>query len=244
MLLQNKITHTFAGDGALTPAATAGFQRAGALTTASGRDVDVLDEAAIDAALRSTWTAHGGLDVVFNGVGPQAFQAGSGPPATVLDPNTFSDTLRLIVVGQFLTARCAARLWQEKGKPGTIIMLTSSLSRLKAPRMTSISTASAAIEGLSRSLAAEFGADGIRVVCVNGTAFSETKTIQDTSRLQAEAVGVPPEAVLQGMRQGYSLGRPPTVAEFGDLVAFLASDHGAILNSHVVDADRGTLNVI
>lgn len=253
MSLANKTAAVFCSTGELSQAAAAGLQRAGATVCLAARraepntgihSVDVLEEAQIESFLRAIRSEHGSLDVIFNGVGPSANAAGSGLPSTQLSTEQFYQTLQTIVGGQWLTARVAARLWQESGDSGTIVLLTSSLSRLKSPNMTSISVASAAVEGLCRTLAAEYGRYGIRVVCVNGTAFTETETIRETARLQSEAAGIPLEAMLEAMGQGYTLGRGPELNEFGDLVAFLASSKGAILNSHIIDADRGSLHVI
>ncbi|OAV43824.1 SDR family NAD(P)-dependent oxidoreductase [Lewinella sp. 4G2] len=263
MYLRNTSSAIFCASGELAAAAARGLHREGSTVHLSAREpekaatlaaeitpnasvatVDVLDEAAIEKFLRGIKAETGRLDVVFNGVGPSALEAGSGTPSTSLELDVFTRNVSLILGGQFLTARVAARLWREWGETGTIILLTSSLSRLKMGNMTTISAASAAVEGLTRTLAAEYGRSGIRVVCVNGTAFPETQTIQETTALQAKAAGVPPEAVAAGMASGYTLGRGPTVREFGDLIAFLATDAGAILNSHVIDADRGALSVI
>lgn len=263
MYLRNKNAAIFSASGELAAAAALGLGREGANVHLSARspiaiaqlvsetphigsvaEVDVLNEAAIEGWLREIREREGSLDLVFNGVGPSAKGAGSGTPSTALDFTTLTQGVSLIMGGQFLTARVAARLWQEWGESGTIILLTSSLSRLKAPNMTTISVASAAVEGLTRTLAAEYGQDGIRVVCINGTAFPETETIQETTRLQAQAAGVSAEAIAQRMASGYTLGRGPNLHEFGNLVAFLATDAGAILNSHIIDADRGAFSVI
>lgn len=245
MYLSNRIATVFSAQGALATAAADGMERAGATVHRADRAAaDVLDEAAIEHFLRRVHAKTGRIDVVFNGVGPRAAAAGTGTTSTALDYSAFTMGMNLIIGGQLLTARTAARLWMEWGQTGTIVLLTSSLSRLKMPNATVISTASAAVEGLARTLAAEYGRHGIRVACVNGTAFPETETIRETAALQARAAGIPAETMLEGMQQGYSLGRGPTLTEFGDLVALLASDSGAILNSHIIDADRGALNVL
>lgn len=263
MYLRDTTSVIFCASGELAAAAARGLHREGATVRLSARNpgkaaelaagvspespvvpIDVLDEAAIESFLRQVRRETGRLDLVFNGVGPSAVEAGSGTASTELDYHQFTTNVSLILGGQFLTARVAARLWQEWGETGTIVLLTSSMSRLKMGNMTVISAASAAVEGLARTLAAEYGRHGIRVVCVNGTAFPETETIQETTRLQAAAAGVPPEAIAAGMAAGYTLGRGPTLQEFGNLIAFLATDAGAILNSHIIDADRGALSVI
>ncbi|MEL6821043.1 MAG: SDR family oxidoreductase, partial [Calditrichota bacterium] len=156
----------------------------------------------------------------------------------------FMRPLEVHLGSQFLTSRHAAKAMMDSQSTGTIITLTASLSRIKTPFMTGITAACTAIEGMTRSLAAEFGRTGIRVICVNPTALIETRTIRETTEANAKTAGLPAEQFAEMMQQGYLLGKSPTTKDIGQLVAFLASDAGALLNSHVIDADFGTANVI
>ena len=71
--------------------------------------------------------------------------------------------------------------------------------------------ACAAIEDLSRTLAAELGPHGIRVVCLRSVALPETWA--------AEAA-----EVKAYMEQGTALGRLPTLQEVANAAAWYASD--------------------
>lgn len=207
-------------------------------------EVVVLNEAAVETFLEEVHARYGRLDSVFNGVGPRAADPGYGQLAADLPLATFLDLHRLVVGGQFVTGSAAGRVWRRRETCGTLVLLTSSLSRLKMSGMSGLAAASAAVEGLTRAFAAELGEIGCGAVCVNATALPETRTIQETTALQAARIGSPPEALAQGMAQGSLLKRAPSLPEIGELVAFLLSPAGAVLNSHIVDADCGTTSVI
>lgn len=264
--LSNKTAVVFAAGGAIGGAVAKEFAAAGAKIYLSGRDltaienlaaeitasggraqaarVDALNETEIDDYLRKIVAENGRLDAVFNAVGIRVEAGGYGTPATALSFEQFLEPLRVHVGSQFLTARSAARLMIETESAGTILTLAASLSRLKVPFMAGITAASTAIEGLTRSLAGEFGNFGIRVICLNPTGLSETRTIRETNAANAKTIGIPPVALEQTLSQQWLLGKAPTLADVGKLAAFLVSDAGAILNSHVVDADFGNRSVI
>ncbi len=263
MQLHPKTALVFAATGAISQAVARTLAEHGAHVTLVAREpdalrdfaneigaevhltsVDILDPASVDAVFADLHRHRGSVDIVFNGIGPRAADIGSGTLAADLDPTSLDDALRSIVTGQFITAAAAHRLWREHDGAGTVILLSSSLAKLKMGGMSGITAASAAVEGLTRGLAAELAPLGGRAVCVTATALPETRTIHETTALQAARLGIPAEAMAEGMRGGYLLDRGPSLAEVGQLVAFLASDAGAVLNSHIIDADRGATGVL
>jgi NAD(P)-dependent dehydrogenase (short-subunit alcohol dehydrogenase family) len=162
--------------------------------------VDAMNEGEIDEYLSKIAAETGKLDAVFNGIGIRVGEGGYGVPTTHLSFEQFLEPLRVHVGSQFLTARSAARLMIETKSAGTILTLTASLSRLKMPFMAGITAACAAIEGLTRTMAAEFGNFGIKVICLNPTGLSETRTIRETNAANAKTIGIPPEALDKPFR--------------------------------------------
>jgi 3-oxoacyl-[acyl-carrier protein] reductase len=106
-------------------------------------------------------------------------------------------------------------------------VLTAGLSAMAAPYVAGLSAACAAVEGMTRSLAGELGASGIRVNCVRASAMAETRTIRETSTRLA-ALGAPPRIPAR------PLGRPLTVAETAATAAYLASDRASGMTGQVV----------
>jgi len=264
--MKNKVAVVFAANGAIASEVAKAYAENEAEVFASGRNlksieelavtlrtkgatvhahqVDAMDEEAIDEYLQTVFAKAGKVDVVFNGIGLRAADLQFGTPSTELPYHLFMKALDVSLGSQFLTARIAARHMMQASKPGTIIMLSASLSRIKTPFMAGITAACAGIEGLTRSLAAEYGQAGIRVVCLNSTALGETRTIRETTELNARQIGIPAEVMAQQMQQGYLLGKFPTTHDIGRLAVFLGTETGALLNSHVIDADFGAHNVI
>ena len=145
---------------------------------------------------------------------------------------------------QFLTSRAAARCMIESGTQGTILTLTAALSRAKFPNTAGYATASTAIEGLTRSLAAELGGAGIRVICLNATALPETERIWESFEKYGKMAGVSPEDIAAGVAQQNLLSSGITLRHVAETAAFLVSDTGMGFNSHIVDVDGGRFTVI
>lgn len=266
MNLKNKVAALFAANGAIAREVAIEMVKEGAKVYLSGRNlealeslskeivahsgfaksfkVDATNEQEIDNFLKTLVEKEGRLDIVFNGIGIRAKEGGYGTPSTHLPFKTFMGPLEVILGAQFLTARIGAKYMQEAKSQGTILMLTASLSRLKAPFMSGITAACAAIEGLTRVLAAEFGMAGIKVICINPTAMPATRTIIETTKENAKTIGVPEEVMAEQMASGSLLKKPLTTKDTGKVAAFLVSDAGAALHSHIVDVDFGTANVI
>lgn len=266
--LQNKVVAVFAANGAIASAVAKSFAQHGAKLYVSGRNlkevkkladeikkaggqaeahqVDALNESQIDAYLKKVSDDNGKLNIVFNGIGVRANDVSMGLPTAITSLEHFLEPLKTIVGSQFLTSKVAANYMIATKSEGTILTLTSSLSRLKLPFMAGISSASTAIEGLTRVLAAEFGNFGIKVIGINSTALFESRSIQESNANLAKTMGIPSEA-LKGMQTGAHLlpgKRTPTLKEVGDVAAFLVSDAGAALNSHIIDVDFGSMMVI
>lgn len=266
MKLKTQVAAIFAANGAIAQEVATEMAREGAIVYLSGRNmdevksladkitsngdfakayqVDATNENEIENFLKQIVEEEGRLDIVFNGIGIRAEKGGYGTPSTVLPFETFMKPLEIILGSQFLTARIGAKFMKETESKGTILMLTASLSRLKAPFMAGITSACAAIEGLTRVLASEFGMSGIKVICMNPTAMPDTRTIQETTAQNAKTMGIPAEVMAEQMPNSSLLKTTLSTKDTAKVAAFLVSDAGAALNSHIVDVDFGTSSVI
>ncbi len=206
---------------------------------AESRVVDGTDEAAVTAWTDDVAVKAGGLDIVFNAVGPRAAVAGYALPSLSLTLDQFSLPLGLIVRSQFLTARAAARHMLPRGR-GSIVFLSASLTGHFIPFMAGITAACGAVEALSRTLAAEFGPAGVRVNCVRAGGMTETRTIVETSARMTATVGA---HVGGGGRSVESpvMGRPVRVEETARAVAWLASDDASGIAGQVVNVCAGAI---
>ncbi len=199
--------------------------------------LDVLNERDVDEHMRSVISQAGSIDISFNLVTRGDVQ---GIPLINM---TAADLTRAVVTGltaQFNTARAAARRMIEQ-KSGVILMLTSGTSEANPPMMGSTAPADAAMEAFMRTLAAEVGSQGVRVLGMWTAAVRET-----LSREKIAAVNggmVMDEAAFEQMLNGLAgmtmLRRAPALAQVADTAAFLASDQAGGITATIVNVTCG-----
>jgi 3-oxoacyl-[acyl-carrier protein] reductase len=98
----------------------------------------------------------------------------------------------------------------------------------------SFSTACAAIEALTRSLAGDLGSQGVRVVCLRPDAIPQTWWLEQ--RDDPSGCGV--RAYLEN---SIALGRLPTLEEVANAAAFMASDRASVITGTVVNLTCGSI---
>jgi NAD(P)-dependent dehydrogenase (short-subunit alcohol dehydrogenase family) len=206
--------------------------------------VDALNENEIDAFLKKVIADHGRLDIVFNGIGAAYSEMGGRPLTTEATFSQFMAPIEKICGSQFLTSRIAARYMMQTQSEGTILLLTAALSRSKLSNVAGITAASAAIEGLTRVMATEWGKDKIKVMCICPGALMESKRIAGWIDSVAQQYGVPAEQIVAQYKAFDILSTSPTLKQVGETAAFLAGDTGVVFNSHVIDVDCGKLNIL
>ncbi|MGY1864870.1 SDR family oxidoreductase [Nocardia gipuzkoensis] len=137
----------------------------------------------------------------------------------------------------FLTARAAARRMTDQGS-GVILTITASPSRTAVPLMGGMAPAWAAIEALSRGLAAELGPHGVRVVCLNAAGMPESQQLSEVYGLHAEAYGISRDAFRSRMEDRTLRKQLPTIAEIADVAA---SDRAAAITGAVANLTGGMI---
>jgi NAD(P)-dependent dehydrogenase (short-subunit alcohol dehydrogenase family) len=261
MLLENKNAVIYGAGGAIGGAVARAFAREGARVFLAGRtldkveavareisaaggvveaaQIDALDELAVEAHADAVAEKAGGIDVSFNAVGiPQ--QGVQGIPLVELSPEDFALPIATYTAAQFLTARAAARRMVDK-RSGVILTLTATPARLAAPLVGGMGAAWAGVEAFSRSLAAELGPHGIRVVCLRPDGIPETATIREVYGLHANGAGMTREE-FQAFSEGMTLlKRLPTLAEVANVAAFMASDRASAMTGTVANLSGGSL---
>jgi 3-oxoacyl-[acyl-carrier protein] reductase len=192
VLLKDKVAVIYGGGGAIGGAVARTFAREGARDFLSGRDldpveavseeiiasggnaeasrVDALDEDAVDRNTADVVEKTGRIDAVLNAI---AFNPVQGIPLTELSHQDFVSPISSWTTTQFLTARSAARYMVQE-RCGVILTLSASPARLAIASTGGFGVACAAIEGLTRTLAAELSPQGVRVVCIRSHRIGDT----------------------------------------------------------------------
>lgn len=123
---------------------------------AMGHAADVRDAAAVDAAIAATAKAWGPIDVLVSGAAGN-FLA----PGAELSANGFKTVVDIDLLGTFNVLRQA---WPHLRKPGAAILnITAAQSWLPMPLQVHACAAKAGIDQVTRTLAMEWGSEGVRV---------------------------------------------------------------------------------
>ena len=137
--------------------------RANALASATGaafHACDVTDIPALREVLARIESDQGGVDVLVNNAGKD-----DRHDMAEVEPDYWRRALALNLDHQFFATQAVAKGMAARGA-GSVIMLGSISWMRGRPGMVGYTTAKAAINGMTRTLARELGPSGIRVNCI------------------------------------------------------------------------------
>jgi glucose 1-dehydrogenase len=169
---------------------------------------DVSDPVTCDRLVRETVEKLGSIDVLVNNAGVTAAK-----PVLQLTVEDFDKIFSIDVKGAFFLSVAAARAMKGKGKGGAIVNVTSVHEHIPRPGFALYAAAKAALGMMTRSLALELAADGIRVNSVAPGAIATERN--------KEAEDLVPEIPL---------GRPGEPDEVAALVSYLAGDESGYVS--------------
>lgn len=255
-LLENHAAVVYGAGGAIGGAVAGTFAREGARVFLTGRtlaplervakeisrtggvadvaQVDALDEAAIERHLEGVVEETGGLDVSFNAVG---FDEVQGVPLVDLSLKDFASPIASWSQTVFLTSRGAAR---RMTKQGSGVILTVMPPAAGTGLASGFGAACATVESISRTLAAEVGPYGVRVLVLQPNALPESESLRASFAKYAKGLRIKPEDAIAELTNSTLLKRLPTLAEVGDIAAFVASGRAGAMTGAVVKIDGGS----
>jgi enoyl-[acyl-carrier protein] reductase I len=189
-------------------------------------DVDVTDDASLDAAFDGLSTRWPTIDFVVHAI---AFSDKSELTGRFLNTSraNFKNSLDISAYSFIEIARRAHPLMAEQG--GTLLTLTYQGSNRVVPNYNVMGVAKAALESTTRYLANDLGPDGIRV---NAISPGPMKTLAG--------------AAIGGARKTYKhtdqnapLRANATLEAVGGTAVYLASDAGACTTGEIIHVDGG-----
>jgi len=208
------------------PAAVADRIRAagGAVETA---EVDALDEAAVAALADRVAAEAGSLDVSFNAISVGDVQ---GTPMVEMSLEDYLRPIDVAVRSTFVTARAAARHMVRQGG-GVILFFGGDGDPVRDYSIGGFQVALRAVEGMRRQLSAELGRHGVRAVTLRTGGVPES--------IPAGFDGA--AEIAAGLEAATLLGRTATLADVGNVAAFVASDQARTMTAATVNVSCGAL---
>jgi glucose 1-dehydrogenase len=192
-----------------------------------GREIpvegDVSEEADIIRMYNEVIEKLGSLDILINNAGIQ-----TATPSHQLETSDFDQVIQVNLRGAYLCAREAIKHFLVRGNGGIIINVSSVHEIIPRPQYVSYSMSKGAMENMTKTLALEYAAQGIRV---NAIAPGATATpINNWSNNQQKKAEI---------ESHIPMGRVGTSEEMAAITAFLASDEAAYITGQTLFVDGG-----
>lgn len=212
--------------------AATGEETAHRIASAGGEAIaiqtDVGEPDSIEAAIRRTVRHYGGLHVLHNNAGGSTSVDSNAVEAPLEE---FWRAIRLDLFGTFLGCRFGIPEIIKSGG-GSVINMASVVALMGFPGRDCYTAAKGGVAALTRSLAVQFGPQGVRV-----NAIAPTVTL--TERVKALLAGSASMQALSGQHL-LGLGEPMDMAQ---AALYLASDESRRVTGVILPVDSGLLVV-
>jgi NAD(P)-dependent dehydrogenase (short-subunit alcohol dehydrogenase family) len=191
--------------------------------TAATYAVDVRNYDGIAAALKSTRDQFGEIDILVCGA------AGNFPaPVLGMSANGFKAVIDIDLLGTFNTCRAAH---EHLRKPGaSVIAISASFAFQPTAMQAHVGAAKAGIDIFVKTLAIEWGPDGVRCNCITPGPTDDTEGMRRLA---------PDDQARNRVEKSVPLRRFGTKDELADLALFLSSDAASYITGGIYLCDGG-----
>jgi 3-oxoacyl-[acyl-carrier protein] reductase len=168
---------------------------------------------------------------------------GGGPPPGGFgdfDDDGLFDAFKLTTASAWRLAKAVTPSMRERGS-GCLLFLTSGSTKEVILNLLLSNMMRAAVVAMAKTISKELGPEGIRVLCV-APGRIETPRLVQLDEAAAEKSGKDVEEIRSSLVSTIPLGRYGDPEEFGDVVAWLASERASYLSGVSVSVDGGALN--
>lgn len=214
-------------------------QTADMVTEAGGEPVvietDVTSETSIQDMVHEVTERHGRIDVLINNSGI------GGPSGKLweLDPDEWRSTFDVNVHGVFLVSRAVLPVMVAQ-KAGSVVIIGSISGKRPLLGRSAYTSTKMALVGMTRTLALEAGAEGIRVNLIS-PGFVTGPRIEWVMEAQAEARGITKEAARREFEEQAALGRLTEPEDVARTAVFLASEAAAGISGADINVNSGVV---
>ena len=190
---------------------------------ASIEPLDVRDYAAVDAAIGRTHEQLGPIDIVVAGA------AGNFPaPVTGMSANAFKAVVDIDLLGTFNAVRAAHDRLRRPG--ASVLAISAAHATVPIAFQARVCAAKAGVELLIKTLAIEWGPEGVRCNCITP---GPTAGTEGMTRL------APTPEIEDQVKSTVPLRRFGTKDELADLALFLCSDGAGYITGATLVCDGG-----
>src|SRR6202522_754765 len=193
---------------------------------------DVTDAKAVEYFVASVAKKFGGVDICVTNAG--------GPPAKGFLAASLKEWDRAIELNFLSTVYFAREVipHMQRKQWGRIITLTSITTKQPVADLVLSNAVRAAVVGLVKSLANEFGKDGILVNNV-GPGFTATDRLKELAVARSSASGKTEQEILEGWSADAPVKRLGEPCEVADAIVWLASERASYVTGQTVLVDGG-----
>jgi len=194
--------------------------------------VDVAEPGTVHGFVQSILAKHGRLDICVANAG--------GPPAKNFLGTTREDWQRAFE-NNFLSVVYLAHEvlpHMQKIKWGRFITITSTSVRQPIPDLILSNAIRPSVVGLIKSLAVEFGRDGITFNNV-APGYTATERLRDLAGSRAKAAGIAEKEIYDRWVQDVPLRRLGEPGEIADAIVWLASERSSYVTGQTILVDGG-----
>ena len=192
-------------------------------TKAIGFSADVRNYEAVENAIQETVKEFGEIDILISGA------AGNFPArAADMSPNAFKSVIDIDLIGSYHVLRAA---WPHLKKPGaSVINISAPQAFVPMQLQSHVCAAKAGVDMLTRTLAMEWGEEGVRV---NSIVPGPIKDTEGMARL------APSEELISAVQQSVPLKQLGECDDIANTAMFLSSPMASYISGVVLPVDGG-----
>src|SRR5262245_16957429 len=200
---------------------------------AAAVELNIADSGRVSHSIQQIAAERGRLDILVNNAGVGQNVA----PVAELSDEEWQRVLGITLTGTFYCCRPVARIMERQGA-GSIVNIASINGQSPAALVAAYNVAKAGVISLTRTLALELAAYGVRVNAISpGPVYTEFNRTVMAQR--GRSLNLSEEEMIERIRSSIPLGRWGEAADIANAVAFLCTKEAAWITGEVVRVSGG-----